>query len=163
MRLNVDRWVSLIAWVIVCFSTAGIGAAASFGAETFYLQLTRPSWAPPASLFGPVWTCLYALMAIAAWLIWQSRETWPARPALALFIFQLVSNALWSWLFFAWRLGALAFLDILVLWGAIAATITLFWRVRRLAGALLVPYLLWVTFASALNYSIWQLNPSLLG
>ncbi len=101
-------------------------------------------------------------MAIAAWLVWQAREVRVKRVALLFFLSQLILNALWSWLFFRWRQGAAAFLDILCLWALIAVTLILFWRIRPLAGALLIPYLLWVTFASVLNYAIWRLNPSLL-
>ena len=152
----------LVAWLAVCFLAATVGAAASLQADTFYSQLVRPDWAPPASVFGPVWTMLYVLMAIAAWLVWNDREVRLARIALVLFVFQLIMNALWSWLFFGWRQGALAFLDIVFLWALILATLVLFWRIRPLSGLLLVPYFAWVTFASALNYQIWQLNPSLL-
>jgi tryptophan-rich sensory protein len=151
-----------VAWFAVCFLVAAVGAAASLQAGTFYAQLLRPDWAPPAAVFGPVWTILYAMMAVAAWLVWHRREARLARIGLALFVLQLLLNALWSWLFFGWKQGALSFLDIVVLWASIAATLVLFWRVRPSAGLLLVPYLAWVTFASALNYTIWQLNPSLL-
>ena len=118
------------------------------------------------SVTGDFWArlrVLYALMAIAAWLVWRVGGFRTARFALTLFLVQLALNALWSWLFFAWQRGALAFADILVLWAAIVATLIAFWRIRPLAGALLVPYLLWVSFASALNFSIWQLNPRILG
>jgi benzodiazapine receptor len=153
----------LIGWLAVCYVAAAIGATASLQADTFYAQLIRPDWAPPASVFGPVWTVLYGLMAVAAWLVWRAAEFRLARPALILFLLQLLSNALWSWLFFGWHRGALAFLDILLLWVLIVITLVLFWRIRPLAGVMLIPYLAWVTFASALNYSIWKLNPSLLG
>jgi tryptophan-rich sensory protein len=103
------------------------------------------------------------MMAIAAWLVWRRGGFRANRIALSLFLAQLVLNALWSWLFFAWHLGASAFADIVILWVLIIATLISFWRVRPLAGALLIPYLLWVSFASALNYSIWQLNPQVLG
>ena len=122
----------------------------------------RPEWAPPASLFGPVWTVLYALMAIAAWLVWRTRGVRGARGALALFVAQLALNALWTWLFFAWRRGAWAFAEVLVLWVAVAATTVAFARHRRAAGALLVPYLGWVTFAAALTWAVWRLNPERL-
>ena len=102
-------------------------------------------------------------MAIAAWLVWRSGGFHSNRIALSLFLVQLALNALWSWLFFAWQRGALAFVDILVLWALIVVTLVAFWRVRPVAGALLIPYLLWVSFAAALNYSLWQLNPQLLG
>ena len=150
-------------WLVVCFVAAAIGGAASVQAGPFYTQLVRPGWAPPASLFGPVWTALYALMAIAAWLVWRVNGFRAARRALTLFLVQLALNALWSWLFFGWHRGGLAFADIVLLWALIVATVIAFWRIRPWAGALLLPYLLWVSFASALNYSVWQLNPQLLG
>lgn len=153
----------MLAWSTVSFIAAGIGAAASIQAGSFYTRLARPEWAPPPGLFGPVWTVLYALMGIAAWLVWRAGGFRAARAALTLFLVQLLVNALWSWLFFAWHLGALAFADVVVLWALIVATLFEFWRVRPLAGALLVPYLLWVSFASVLNYSVWQLNPQILG
>jgi tryptophan-rich sensory protein len=127
------------------------------------MQLVLPSWAPPPSVFGPVWTVLYALMAIAAWLVWRIGGFRAARMALILFLAQLAINALWSWLFFGWHLGGLAFADVLALWALIVATLISFWRVRPLAGALLIPYLAWVSFASVLNYAVWQLNPRMLG
>jgi tryptophan-rich sensory protein len=152
----------LVAWLVASFVAAGIGAAAAIDAAPFYAQLVRPAWAPPASLFGPVWTALYLLMALAAWLVWRVGGFRAARTALALFLVQLALNALWSWLFFAWHRGGLALADIVVLWAAIAATLVAFWRIRPLAGALLVPYLLWVSFATALNLAVWRLNPQLL-
>jgi len=102
-------------------------------------------------------------MGISVWLVWRAADSRAVRFPIALFLTQLVINALWSWLFFRWHRGALAFADILLLLVLIVATLIAFWRVRRLAGALLIPYLLWVIFASALNYSVWQLNPQVLG
>jgi len=157
------QFIGLVAWLVVSFITAAVGGAASIQAAPFYGQLVRPEWAPPAALFGPVWTALYALMGIAAWLVWRVGGFRAARTALTLFLAQLALNALWSWLFFGWHLGAAALADIAVLWVLIAATILSFWRISPLAGVLLVPYLLWVSFASALNYSVWQLNPQFLG
>ncbi len=153
----------LFAWLIVSFIAAAIGGAASIQAGPFYIQLVRPDWAPPPTIFGPVWTVLYALMGVAAWLVWRVGGFRAAKSALALFLVQLALNALWSWLFFGWRRGAFAFADILLLWVLIAATLISFWRCRPLAGALLVPYFLWVSFASALNHSVWRLNPQVLG
>lgn len=155
--------LGLIGWLIVCFATSAVGAVASIQAKFFYSQLAQPAWAPPPSLFGPVWTVLYALMAIAAWLVWRSGGFRINRIALSLFLVQLAPNALWSWLFFAWHHGAFAFADIVLLWILIVTTLVSFWRVRPLAGTLLIPYLLWVSFASVLNYSVWQLNPHVLG
>ena len=155
--------LGLIGWLVVSFAASVVGAVASIQARSFYSQLSQPEWAPPPSVFGPVWTVLYALMAIAAWLVWCRGGFRTNRIALSFFLAQLVFNALWSWLFFAWHLGAPAFIDIVFLWILIVATLFSFWRVRPLAGALLIPYLLWVSFASALNYSVWQLNPQILG
>lgn len=155
--------VGLVVWLVVCFVAAAIGGAATIQAGPFYAQLVRPTWAPPASIFGPVWTVLYALMGIAAWLVWRATDSRAIRVPIALFLVQLMLNALWSWLFFRWHRGALAFADILLLGVLIVATLIAFWRIRRLAGALLIPYLSWVIFASALNYSVWQLNPQVLG
>ena len=152
----------LVTWSAVCFFVAAMGAVASSQADSFYAQLERPYWAPPSWVFGPVWTILYGLMAIAAWLVWLDRESRFVRVALVVFVLQLIFNALWSWLFFRWRQGGLGFVDIVLLCGLIVVTLMRFWRIRPLAGALLVPYLLWVAFAAALNYSVWKLNPSLL-
>ena len=155
--------VGLLAWLAISFTASAIGAIASINAASFYGQLVQPGWAPPSSVFAPVWTTLYALMGIAAWLVWRVDGFRANRSALTFFLVQLAINALWSWLFFAWHFGALAFADIVVLWLLIIATIVSFWRVRPLAGALLVPYLLWVSFAAVLNFSVWQLNPQVLG
>lgn len=153
----------LVGWLIVVFIAAAVGAAASVHAGPFYTQLVRPGWSPSPAVFGPVWTVLYALMGIAAWLVWRVGGFRAAKSALAFFLVQLALNAVWSWLFFGWHLGALAFADILMLLALIIPTVISFWRIRSLAGALLVPYLLWVSFASALNYAVWQLNPQVLG
>ena len=158
-----NQIIGLVGWLVISFIAAGIGAAASVQASSFYAELVRPSWAPPSAVFGPVWTVLYALMGIAAWLVWRAKGFRAARASLVLFLVQLAVNALWSWLFFSWHLGAPAFADILLLWLLIVTTLALFWRVRLLAGVLLIPYLLWVSFASVLCYSVWQLNPQFLG
>ncbi len=152
--------LGLIGWLAAAFAAGGIGAIASIDAAAFYATLNTPPWAPPASLFGPVWSALYALMGIAAWLVWRRSEE--TRQALRLFIAQLVVNALWSWLFFEWRLGALAFIDVLLLLVLIAATIVSFGRHSRLAAALLSPYILWVAFAAALTWAVWRANPTVL-
>ena len=157
------QFIGLIAWLAVSFIAAAIGAAASVRAGAFYAQLVRPDWAPPPEVFGPVWTVLYALMGISAWMIWRVGGFRAARTALTLFLVQLAVNALWSWLFFGWHLGALAFADIVVLWALVLATLIVFWRLNRWAAALLVPYLLWISFAAALNLAVWQLNPQILG
>ena len=157
-----QQLLGLAGWALVACVAAAIGSAASIEAGPFYGQLVRPGWAPPAWLFGPVWTALYALMAIAAWLVWRERGLRGARSALTMFLVQLALNALWSWLFFGWQRGGLAFAEVLVLWAAIAATTVAFWRIRPLAGVLMLPYLAWVGFAAVLNWTVWQLNPGLL-
>jgi translocator protein len=154
--------IGLVGWLVLTFIAAAIGAIASADASTFYSQLTRPPWAPPAWLFGPVWSVLYALMAVSAWWVWRARGFAANRGALVLFVAQLAGNALWSWLFFGWHRGALAFAEVLLLWCLIAATLGAFWRISGLAAALLVPYLAWVTFAAALTFAVWRLNPGLL-
>ncbi len=154
---------ALIGWLALSFAASVIGAVASVRAATFYQQLSQPTWAPPASVFAPVWSVLYALMGIAAWLVWREGGWRRQSGVLALFVVQLAVNALWSWLFFAWHHGAIAFADIVLLWLLLLGTVIAFWRVRPLCGALLVPYLAWVGFAAALNYAVWQLNPQVLG
>ncbi|MCY7319065.1 MAG: tryptophan-rich sensory protein [Ramlibacter sp.] len=155
--------LGLFAWLSAAFAAAAVGGFASASAPEFYRELARPSWAPPGWLFGPVWSVLYALMGIAAWLVWRARGFAGAAVGLGLFIVQLAFNGLWTWLFFVWHQGALAFAEILLLWVLIAATIVFFWRVSKLAGLLLIPYLAWVSFASALTFATWRLNPGVLG
>lgn len=154
---------SLLVCMAAVFVTAAIGAIASADAVNLYAQLDRPVWAPPAVVFGPVWTVLYLLMAVAAWMVWRVHADARVGPALILFGIQLVANGLWSWLFFAWRLGAVAAIEIVVLWVLIAMTAVSFWRIQRWAGLLLLPYLLWVGYAAALTLVLWQRNPDLLG
>ena len=153
------QWVGLLGWLLVAFAAAAVGAVASVNAQAFYAQLVKPAWSPPAGVFGPVWSVLYTLMGVSAWLVWRSRAS---RLALVLFFSQLAANALWSWLFFAWHHGALATAEVLVLLALIAATLRAFWQSSRLAAGLLLPYLVWVAFASALTWSVWQSNPGLL-
>lgn len=164
MRRSVGRQtLGLLGWLLLSFAAAGVGGIASRDAQEFYRLLLLPEWAPPAWLFGPVWSALYLLIGLAGWLVWRDGGFRRSPSALVLFLLQLVANALWSWLFFVWRLGALAFLDSLLLWFLIAATIVAFRRIRPPAGLMLLPYLGWVGFATALTYTIWRLNPGLLG
>lgn len=154
---------SLAAWLLVTFIAAALGAWASRDAPAFYGELVKPDWAPPAGVFGPVWTVLYLLMGIAAWLVWKVRGFATAPRTLTLYLVQLAANALWSWLFFGWHQGAAAFYEVIVLWLLVGATVVTFWRARRIAGVLLLPYFAWVTFASALTFAVWRGNPALLG
>jgi tryptophan-rich sensory protein len=149
--------LALAGWLALTFLAAAFGGF--FAPGQWYASLAKPAWNPPAWIFGPVWTVLYAMMAVAAWLVWK-RAGFGRQPlALSLFLAQLLLNALWSPLFFGLRNPGLAFADILLLWLALLATVVVFWRTRRVAGALLMPYLAWVTFAAALNLAIWRLNP----
>lgn len=164
-RVGLSRreWWGLAGWGALCFGVAALGAVASVSAADFYGELDQPSWAPPAGVFGPVWSLLYALMAVAAWRVWRAPASGPRRLGIALFMVQLAVNALWSWLFFAWHMGGAALVDVTLLAGLIMATAAVFWRVSRLAAALMLPYLAWVGFATLLNAAVWQLNPDRLG
>lgn len=160
---TLQQVLGLVGWLVLTGVAAAVGAVASSDAPVFYGRLDLPSWAPPASVFGPVWTALYLMMAVAAWLVWRRHGFRGARGALALFVGQLALNGLWSWLFFAWRRGALAFAEIVLLWLVLVATVVAFRRLHAIAAALLLPYLAWVTFAGALTLATWQANPDLLG
>lgn len=153
---------ALLGWLLVSLAAGAVGAIASADAGSFYQQLARPAWAPPPWIFAPVWSVLYVLMGLAAWLVWRERMVRATRAALVVFVVQLLANALWTWLFFAWRQGALAFVEIVILSVLVLATVALFWRARPLAGALLLPYLAWVGFATALTWAMWRGNPALL-
>lgn len=154
--------IGLFGWLALVVAAAAIGGLASANSADFYHQLDQPTWAPPAWLFGPVWSVLYLLMAVAAWLIWRVHGFCGAPWALGLFVVQLALNALWTWLFFTWQLGALSLIEIVVLWTLILATLIAFWRRHPFAAMLLMPYLLWVTFATVLTYTLWSRNPGLL-
>lgn len=148
--------IGLIVALLICYAAAGIGGIFTGPAiqSGWYATLPRPPWTPPSWLFGPVWTLLYTLMAIAAWLVWRADNARGKSSALTLFGIQLALNVLWSVLFFGLRAPALGLLDIVFLWLAILATLVSFRRVTPAAGWLLLPYLLWVSFAVALNYAI---------
>lgn len=152
--------LGLVVLLAICLGAAAAGSAVTNPRIAgWYATLNKPSWTPPNWVFGPVWTVLYVGMAVAAWLIWRQRGmVGSARTPLVLFAVQLAFNVAWSWLFFGLRSPGLAFLDIVLLWIAIAATLVAFWRRSLAAGLLLVPYLAWVTFAAILNLAIWQLN-----
>ena len=152
-------WLSLAACLLITFAAGAVGAIASVSAPEFYTGLSRPSWAPPPSVFGPVWSVLYLLMGVALWLVWREARLTRGLVPYLLFAAQLALNALWTWLFFAWQRGAWAFFEIVVLALLIAATALKFKAIRPLAAALLLPYLAWVCFATALTYSVWRLNP----
>ena len=154
-------WIGLIVLLVVCFAAAGVGGAVTAPKiPGWYATLIKPSWNPPNWIFGPVWSALYCCMAVAAWLVWRKGGLAGARLPLALFGVQLFLNVLWSCASSsASRIPASAFLEVLLLWASIAATMVLFWQRSTLAGMLFIPYLAWVSFASVLNFTIWRLNP----
>lgn len=149
----------LVAMLLICFAAAGVGGALTAqSVRDWYPTLAKPAWTPPDWLFGPVWTALYAMMAVAAWLVWR-RDGWRgSRAALVLFGVQLLLNVGWSAVFFGLRQPGLAFAEIVVLWLAIAATALAFGRRSKIAGWMLAPYLAWTSFAATLNLAIWRLN-----
>jgi len=152
-------WLVLVGFFVASFAAAAAGSVATAASvQEWYPLLNKPAWNPPAWIFGPVWTLLYALMSIAAWRVWRREGQPGARLALALFFVQLGLNALWSVLFFGLRAPGLALIEILVLWSCLAWLQCAFWRIDRLAGWLWLPYLLWVSFATVLNASLWWLN-----
>src|SRR5689334_21494390 len=148
------HWVGLVGWLAATFAAGIVGAIASSRAAEFYGRLSQPTWAPPAWLFGPVWSLLYLSMAVATWLVGRERGFRGAPAALWLFVIQLVANALWTWLFFVLDQGLVSLIEIVMLWLLIAATISAFWPIHRRAALLLVPYLVWVGFAAALTLSL---------
>ena len=153
------RRLALPGFVALCLGVAAIGGyATSTSVGGWYQALAKPAFTPPDGVFPPVWTVLYLMMAVAGWRVWRAEGFAGRETALALFGAQLALNLLWSMLFFAARRIDLALLDIVLLWVAIAATGAAFWRIDRLAGALFLPYLAWVTYAALLNATIWQMN-----
>lgn len=148
--------LALLAWLALSLTAAAMGGL--FLPGEWYAALRKPTWNPPNWIFGPVWAALYITMAIAAWLVWKRGGFRGQRTALLLFLAQLLFNALWSPLFFGLQSPALALVNILLLWLALLGTTAAFWRARPIAGLLLVPYLAWVSFATALNFAIWNLN-----
>lgn len=156
MSRNKGDIPGFIFWVVLTFAVAAFGSA--FQPGEWYGQLNKPVLNPPDYIFGPVWTVLYLLMAISAWMVWKKYGLRNAKLPLALFLFQLILNALWSWLFFGLQMPGVAFVEILILWVVIIATIVSFWRFYFPAGAILIPYIIWVSFAVYLNWSIWRMN-----
>jgi tryptophan-rich sensory protein len=155
------RWIGLAVFVTVCLGAGGLGAIATTSEIAgWYRTLAKPAWNPPDSVFGPVWTTLFILMAIAAWLVWRPAGLKAAAMPLALFGVQLALNVSWSWIFFGMHEPGWAFAEIVTLWLAIVATTIAFFRCSKPAGWLLVPYLAWVSFAAVLNFTIWRLNLS---
>jgi benzodiazapine receptor len=156
---RVESLIGLVIAVVLCFAAAGIGSLLTTPSiEGWYAALRKPAWTPPNWVFGPVWSLLYLMMAVAVWLVWNRAGFAGAKVALSLFAVQLILNVAWSGLFFALQRPALAFLDLLLLWVAILATVIAFFPVSAVAGCLLLPYLLWVAYAGSLNLAIMLLN-----
>jgi len=154
-RSTPANWLGLVGFGAAVTAAALLGVLSVTGTATEYRSLEQPSWAPPPALFGPVWTILYATIAVAGWLVWR-RTGWTA--ALTVYAGQLVLNAIWTPIFFGAGQYGWALVDIVALWFAIGVTVVLFWRESRLAAALMLPYWAWVTFATALNAAIWWAN-----
>jgi benzodiazapine receptor len=148
--------LGLCGWVLLCFAAASLGAL--YPPDEWYAALQKPTWNPPGWIFGPVWSALYTMMAVAAWLVWKRGGFAAQRRPLGVFLAQLALNALWTPLFFGLHWPGVAFVEILLLGLAIAWTTALFWRVQRPAAYLLMPYLAWVSFAAVLNGTLWRLN-----
>ncbi len=157
---RINPWAALAGFVAICLLAGGLGGwVTAQSVVDWYPTLNKPAWNPPAWVFGPVWTTLYVMMGVAAWLVWKKDTHFSGvRIALILFFLQLALNCLWSFLFFGLRNPALALIDIVLLLVALALTTWAFFSHSRIAGLLMVPYLAWVSFATFLNFTIWQLN-----
>lgn len=151
------RLLALAGWVLLCFTAAAMGGL--FMPGEWYGTLNKPTWNPPGWVFGPVWSALYTMMAVAAWLVWRQGGWGRQRKPLLIFLPQLALNALWTPLFFGLHWIGVALAEIILLWLAIAWTLAAFWNVQRTAAWLLAPYLAWVSFAAVLNGTLWRLNP----
>lgn len=146
-------------FLVICLMVELLGGwFTEMGVKTWYPTIQKPTWVPPNWVFGPVWTVLYIMMAFSLWLVWKEPTTAPKAMAYRLFAAQLCVNLIWSALFFTFECPLCALIDIVVLWLLVAWTIASFYAIRPLAGFLLIPYLLWVSYAMALNASIWYLN-----
>jgi translocator protein len=148
--------LACVGWLALSFGVAAFGGL--FMPGEWYAGLRKPAWNPPGWLFGPVWTALYTMMAVAAWLVWKRGGFAAQRRPLTIFLVQLTLNAAWTPLFFGLHWTGVAFAEIVLLWLAIAATAAAFRPVCRAAAWLLVPYLAWVSLAAMLNFTLWRLN-----
>ncbi len=157
---NGKKLIGLAVCAAACLAAAGVGGAfMRASSPAWYDRLAKPAWRPPDWVFGPVWTVLYASMAVSAWLVWVGGRPGGAKTlALVLFAVQLALNAAWTGVFFWLQSPGAAFAEIVALWLAVAATVAAFWRLRPAAGALLLPYWGWVSFAAGLNLALWRMN-----
>lgn len=153
--------IGAVVWIALTFGAAWLGSRSM--PDEWYQNLKKPRWNPPNKVFAPVWTVLYLLMAAAAWLIWKNNDFSVAVFPLVLFIVQLLLNAAWTWTFFKLHRPGMALADILVLLMVILAMLALFWVFQPLAGALLLPYVVWVLFATVLTWTIWRMNQPVRG
>ncbi len=157
--MSISSWPQLILFIIIC---EAVGIAGSFftakAIPTWYEKLRQPSFRPPNWIFGPVWTFLYALMGLSAYLVYQNQQRPLAKIGLIFFLIQLILNAIWTPLFFGAKKLGWAFFEIVLMWVFIVLSVVSFFMAVPLAGWLMMPYITWVSFASLLNYSIWQLN-----
>ena len=161
LKSNSSRQIAvLLLFLGACYLVAWVGAQVSpgLGSTEWYDSIQKPSWNPPSWVFGPVWSLLYTLMGIAAWLVWKEVGFKNAKIAMVLFFTQLILNGLWSHIFFGMQQIGWALVEIIILLIAIVATTIAFFRKRSLAGWLMAPYILWVAFATFLTYTIWTLN-----
>lgn len=160
MSTRTRNWLALAIAIAVPMVAGGLGSLSTYPAvRTWYPRLQKPPWTPPSWIFAPVWTTLYALMGVASWMVWKEGWDRPkVRTAEALFAGQLLLNALWTPLFFGLKAFVVALAILVALWVSIVATIVQFYRIRPAAGLLLIPYLLWVSYASTLNAGVWWLN-----
>ncbi len=152
--------MKLVISILIPLLVGGVaGFFTSKGVNTWYLTLNKPSFNPPNWLFGPVWTTLYILMGVGLYLVWRKPENVAGRNlAIAIFFIHLALNFFWSFIFFAWQKPNFAFVEIILLWLSIVATFFFFYKIDRTAALIQIPYLCWVSFASVLNFAIWQLN-----
>ena len=149
----------LLVFLVICLGVGGLGGIATAPEiKGWYATLTKPSWNPPNWIFGPMWTTLFVMMAVSAWLVWKRPGIKLNSLPMILFAIQLVLNSAWSWIFFNLHMIGAAFAELCVLWVAIAVTMYIFFKHSKLAGGLMIPYLAWVTFAGCLNFAIWRLN-----
>ncbi len=157
--MSKPKYPALAGFLVASVAAAAIGGAATAtSVGTWYRALNKPTWNPPDWIFGPVWTLLYVLMAIAAWRVWRGSDVASGRRTLVWFGGQLALNALWSILFFGLRQPGWAFAEVLVFWVLLCALLRRFWRADRFAGVLWFPYVAWVSFAAVLNGTVWWLN-----
>lgn len=152
-------WISLVIFILLCFLVEVVGSFwTKETVSTWYPKLTKPSWTPPNWVFGPVWSCLYIMIAISGWLIYRAKDSHNRISALVLYSAQLALNFIWSFLFFSLRSPILGLIDIVLLCLLVILTIIKAWPVNRLASLLLIPYLAWVIYATTLNMGILLLN-----